>query len=322
LPLALLFSCNKNSEKNKNIYSYSENNNMILDKIKKTVVKPLKFAFNLKVFLLVAPFVILMIIMNLFRGTGTAVSTVVFFVQLLLGVFIVFIITKMYLDFTGVERKRIGLSQLKEDLKEVFTTLIGAIAYIYLIIIVGFSGVLIAFIFAGLINSYSAAASAVMVIATFALFALAAIFFSLSVFYLMPSIIIGRNKLMNAIKESINLMKNNLMYSISRVLLLIAIGIIGAFAFFILPAIYLTYKAFALMDIDIFLAMSKAAQEQYIHNVFITFASENIIIALVVLALIFCGSLVLRLFSTGFVCNMYMELTSKGKKKALKKKKK
>ena len=295
---------------------------MILDKIKKTVVKPLKFAFNLKVFLLVAPFVILMIIMNLFRGTGTAVSTVVFFVQLLLGVFIVFIITKMYLDFTGVERKRIGLSQLKEDLKEVFTTLIGAIAYIYLIIIVGFSGVLIAFIFAGLINSYSAAASAVMVIATFALFALAAIFFSLSVFYLMPSIIIGRNKLMNAIKESINLMKNNLMYSISRVLLLIAIGIIGAFAFFILPAIYLTYKAFALMDIDIFLAMSKAAQEQYIHNVFITFASENIIIALVVLALIFCGSLVLRLFSTGFVCNMYMELTSKGKKKALKKKKK
>lgn len=287
---------------------------MIFKKIKKAVEKPIKFAFNLKVFLLIAPFIILTNIINVFFSKiSIGASVIIFFIQFLLDIFILFFSIKMYLDFTKVERNRIKLSQLKEDFKEVLITLIGAIIGIPIIFFLSL-GILGIFLF------YFNNPLVMIFIKLFG--ATILILLSLSIFYLMPSIIIGKNKLINAIKESINLMKNNFLYSISRIMLLIIIQTILVFVFFVTPMLYLIYKTFTPLNYNFFLMMDKTAKNEFIYNTFLTFASENIILSIIIIILIFCGLVIIKLFINGFISNMYLDLTSKKQKKSMKKIKK
>ncbi len=294
---------------------------MSFDKIKKALGKPLKFALNMHNLLLLTPFVLLSGVLNIFTEINIILSMIVFSIQLVLGIFITFLITKAYLEFIKVEKGRLKTRNLKEDFREVFLTLLASIVAIYAVVFACAIIVGVVSLLTILISSYFVAISSITGILLAMFITIVLITIPLAFFYLRASIIIGRNKLIYALKESVDLMRYNFLYSFLRILLLIVVDMVVLALFIFLPVMSVIYKIFSLIP-EGFNMMSEIAQEAYIMQLFENFLVQNLFTAAIIIFLVFTGSIIINLLNTAFVSNMYLELTSKKKKSAKTAKKK
>ena len=281
---------------------------MCFDELKKAVGKPLKFAFNIKNIFFVFVLVLLSSFLNVLAEINVFLSIIVFFIRIVFSMFILFSIIKLYLNFINVEKGRITTIHLKTDFKEIFVTLLSyhLLLFLFALLYVLF-GVIITLLSFMIAPFISVVVSILIICGSVVLL--------LILFYTNTSIIIGKNKLINAVKESIKLMKNNFMYSISRIFLLGIINIVVSILTIALPLFYVLYSKIFLLIPDDFAYMDAFAQQEYMNQLFINFASQN---AVIILGLFLWISLIITLFSLfnkGFVSSMYLQLTGKKDKK-------
>ena len=275
----------------------------MFDKLKNALRKPLKFAFNLKNIFFVFVLITFSSLLNALAEINVFLALIVFFIRIIFSMFMLFFIIKLYLNSINAEKGRITTLHLKTDFKEIFVTLLCYHLMVFFFalfsLIVGGIIILLSLIIAPFI-------SVVLILLIFC--AYIALF--LILFYANTSIIIGKNKLINAVKESANLMKNNFIYSVSRMFLLGIINMVMFLPAIVLPLLAVFYPVFLLIP-DNFIYMGDAVQQEFMNQLFIDFALQNIVLVLCLFLWISLIATLVSLFNKGFVSNMYLQLTEK-----------
>ncbi|OYT34670.1 MAG: hypothetical protein B6U87_01685 [Candidatus Aenigmarchaeota archaeon ex4484_52] len=234
----------------------------------------------------------------------------------MLGIFISFFAVKLYLNFIKKEKNRINFLSLKKDFSEIFLQLLASVGIYYLFFIFIGVSALISFVcftaavvkFGLLLYFFGAIFGLIFIISIVAI--------PLALFYLNYSIIIGKNKIIPALKQSIDLMKNNFLYSVSRMLVLIITNIILVLLFILIPFFYLFLKISPSLASN-FAQMSKIAQQEQITQIFVNFASTNKFTAIIFILVCLFGIIIIHLLNRGFISNMYLKINKKKQPKKI-----